>query len=46
MPDETQSPPAHITPDTTGTLDPPTTLGGILKQLGLTRGSCRVCSGI
>jgi Mn2+/Fe2+ NRAMP family transporter len=34
MPDETQSPPVEATPEATGTLDPPKTLGGILKQLG------------
>lgn len=34
MPDETQSPPVNATPEADGTLDPPKTLGGILKQLG------------
>lgn len=34
MPDETQSPLADATPDAVSTLDPPKTIGGILKQLG------------
>ncbi|MEO0476445.1 MAG: hypothetical protein AAF085_10830, partial [Planctomycetota bacterium] len=34
MPDETQPPTDDSKPDLAGTLDPPTTLGGILKKLG------------